>query len=101
MPIDSETFERGKERYSIENEIIHFLQENRDRAYNVHEITVEVMEPGWSEANVSADDFDDFVGCVLDLATVSSILDALVDDGRLNRRVLDAGQGERSYYQAP
>lgn len=101
MPVDADTFEQGVERYSIENEIVHFLQENREQAYNVHEITVEVMEPGWSEANVDSDDIDDVVGCMLDLATVSSILDALVDDGRLNRRILDAGQGERSYYQAP
>ena len=101
MPIEREAFERGEERYSIEDEIIHFLQENRETAYNVHEITVEVMEPGWSEANVEDPDSKEFVGCVLDLATVSSILDQLVDNGGLERRILDAGQGKRSYYVAP
>lgn len=101
MPVNADTFERGDERYSIENEIIHFLHENRERAYNVHEITVEVMETGWSESNVESYDFEAFVGCFLDLATVSSILDALVDNGRAERRILDAGQGERSYYRAP
>ena len=104
MPVDAETFDRGQERYSIENEIISFLHDNHDKAYNDREITVEVMDAGWSEANVEStdfDDFDDFVGCVLDLATVSSILDHLVDNGQVRRRILDAGEGMRSYYQAP
>ena len=104
MPIDAETFEQGRERYSIEDEMLHFLQTNRDKAYNVYELTVELMETGWSESNVESDDFgdfDDYVGCLLDLATVSSILDHLVDNGQVKRRVLDAGEGERSYYRAP
>lgn len=101
MPIDRAQFEAGEERYSIENEIVHFLHEHPDRAYNVHEVTVEVMETGWSEANVEADEFEDVVGCFLDLATVSSILDSLVDNGGLQRRIVDVGDGERSYYRAP
>lgn len=59
------------------------------------------MDTGWSEANVDEPTLDDFVGCVLDMATVSSILDGLVDHGKLRRRIVDAGQGERSYYRAP
>lgn len=101
MPVDSDTFERGEKRYSIENEIVHFLHDNRDEAYNVREITVEVMDPGWSESNVDDPDFEAYVGCVLDLATVSTTLDALVDDGRVERRIIDVGEGERSYYRAP
>ena len=101
MPVDAATFEEGDERYSIEHEIVLFLHENRQQAYNVREITEEVMDPGWSEANVGSDDFDAYVGCVLDLATVSSILDTLVDNGRVQRRILDTGDGERSYYRAP
>ena len=101
MPIDTETFKAGEERYSIENAIVHFLHANRERAYNVREITVEVMDPGWSEANVESREFDDLIGCFLDLATVNSILDTLVDDGGLKRRIVDVGDGERSYYRAP
>jgi hypothetical protein len=101
MPIDKATFEEGEKRYSIENEIIHFLQDHRGKAYNIHEITVEVMEPGWSESNIDRADLEEFVGCFLDLATVSTILDGLVDDGQAQRRILDTGQGERSYYCAP
>lgn len=101
MPISRAEFEAGEERFSIENEIVHFLHEHRDQAYNVREITVQVMESGWSEANVSDPNLDDFVGCVLDLATVSSILDKLVDNGALKRRIVDEGAGERSYYRAP
>lgn len=101
MPVDRARFEEGDERYSIENEILHFLHENHESACNVHEVTVEVMDTGWSEANIESGDFEEFVGCVLDLATVSSILDGLVDDGRAKRRVLDTGEGERSYYRVP
>lgn len=108
MPIDAETFEEGEENvrggeelYSIENEIVHFLTENREKAYNVYEVTVEVMDAGWSESNVDEPDVDDLVGCVLDLATVSSILDTIVDDGRVHRRIVDVGQGERIDYRAP
>lgn len=101
MPVDADTFDEGKERYSIENEIIRFLHDNQGNAYNVHEITVEVMETGWSESNVESAQFDDFVGCILDLATVNSVLDHLVDNGQVDRRILDLGRGERSYYRAP
>ena len=101
MPIDRETFAAGEERFSIENGIIHFLHEHTDRADNVREITVEVMDPGGSEANVEEPDVEDFAGFVLDLATVDSILDKLVDNGALERPIVDVGQGERSYYRAP
>ena len=101
MPIDESTFEAGQPRYSMENEIIQFLHANQQQAYNVREITVEVMDAGWSESNVDSDDFEAFVGCVLDLATVSSILDHLVDNGQVERRIIDEGDGERSFYRAP
>lgn len=41
MPISNETFTAGEERYSIENEIVQFLYDNPEEAYNVYEITVE------------------------------------------------------------
>jgi len=100
MPVESEMFEEGAERSSIENEIIHFLHEHSEQAFNVQEVTVNVMETGWSESNVDQPNFEEYVGCVLDLATVSSILDGLVDNGLAERRILDTGDGERSYYRA-
>ncbi len=101
MPVDSDTFDEGGERYSIENEILEFLYDNREQAFNLGEITVAVMEPGWSEADADPDEeLDASLGCLLDMATVSSILDGLVDNGALERRVLDAGDGLRSYYRA-
>lgn len=101
MPVDGDTFDQGRERYSIENEIIRFLHDNQEKAYNVHEITVEVMEADWTESNGESDRFDDFVNCILDLATVNSVLDHLVDNGQVDRRILDLGEGKRSYYRAP
>ncbi|WP_115863868.1 hypothetical protein [Halorussus litoreus] len=115
MPISVDAFERGGERYSVEERIVEFLRENDQQAYNVREITEAVMETGWSETNVEREldgEFDDeldsqpddgldgeLLGCIVDLATVSSILDRLVDHGALERRVVDAGEGERSYYR--
>lgn len=100
MPVPIETFEQGEERYSIEHAIIQFLRENPERAYNLHEVTVDVLEPGWSKTTLASDaGFEEYVDCFLDLATVSSILDALVDDGVLERRLLDRGGVERSYYR--
>jgi hypothetical protein len=99
VPISIDTFEEGGERYSIEDRIIQFLQENDQQAYNVREITEAVMETGWSESNVNHRVADgELIGCLLDLATVSAILDRLVDHGGLERRVIDVGDGERSYY---
>ena len=101
MPIDLETFRRGEERYSIENEIIQFLHDNKTRAFNVHEITDAVMDIGWSEANVEETaDCNASVGWVLDMATVSSVLDEMVDHGGVERRIVDTGDGPRSYYRA-
>ncbi|WP_135827888.1 hypothetical protein [Halorussus halobius] len=99
MPISIDAFERGSERYSIEERIVAFLRNNDERAYNVREVTEAVMETGWSEANVERPVDDELVGCLVDLATVSAILDRLVDHGALERRVVDAGEGERSYYR--
>ena len=101
MPIDVETFQKGDERYSIENEIIYFLHDNRDRAYNVHEVTKAVMEPGWSETNAEQPISDEErLGRILDATTVSGILDKLVDNGGVERRIVDDGSGRRSYYRA-
>ena len=58
------------------------------------------MEPRWSRTTLDSDaGFEEYVDCFLDLATVSSILDALVDDGVLERRILDRDGGERGYYR--
>ena len=101
MPISSKTFEGGCERYSIEERVRSFLLENHSQAYNVVEVTEAVMETGWSEANVDHDVEDaDLLGCIVDLATVSAILDRLVDHGALKRRIVNTGDGERSYYRA-
>jgi hypothetical protein len=101
VPISLETFEQGCERYSIEQQVLRFLQNNSEQAYNVQEVTVEVMDTGWSEANVDHPfENEEVVGWVLDVATVSSILDQLVDHGALDRRIVDTGAGERSYYGA-
>lgn len=101
MPISRETFEQGSERYSIEERLLRFLQENHQQAYNVGEIAEEVMETGWSETNVEHPYEDnEVVGWVLDVATVSAILDRLVDHGALERRVVDTNVGKRSYYRA-
>ena len=101
MPIDVETFLDGDERYSIENEIIYFLHDNREQAFNVHEVTKAVMEPGWSERNAEQPiDGDELIGALLDVATVNGILDKLVDNGGVERRIVDDGDGKRSYYRA-
>ncbi|WP_135852059.1 hypothetical protein [Halorussus salinus] len=100
MPISRDRFERGGERYSIEERILTFLEEHDQQAYNVREIAEAVMETGWSESNVEQPfEDEEHVGWVLDVATVSSILDRLVDNGALERRVVDTGTGERSYYR--
>lgn len=100
MPIDLDRFETGGERYSIEARVLRFLQTNDDRAYNVIEIADEVIDTGWSEANVDCPLEGDVAGWVIDVATVSSILDRLVDNGVVERRVVDTGPGARSYYHA-
>ena len=100
-PSTSKPSSKGGERYSIEERVRTFLLENYPRAYNVAEVTQAVMETGWSEANVDHDLEDgELVGFVVDVATVSSILDRLVDHGALKRRILNTGDGERSYYRA-
>jgi hypothetical protein len=100
MPIDEERFQAGEHRYSIEQAIIDHLCDNKDRAFELREITSEVMEIGWSEENVEDPAYEDSVGFVVDLATVSSILDRLVDNGAVERRIVDDGLGKRSYYSA-
>lgn len=102
MPIDGPTFEQGEAEGSIERRIKHHLYENPERAYNVREIAVEVMDLGISERNVKRPtDVQTFMAEFLDVATVSAILDRLVDVGHVERRLVDAGEGKRSYYRAP
>lgn len=102
MPIDAATFERGEPEGSIERRIREFLYANPESAYNVREIAVEVMDLGVSERNVSRPtDVQTFMAEFLDVATVSAILDRQVDVGHVDRRLVDAGQGKRSYYRAP
>lgn len=102
MPIDAQTFERGVERGSVEREVIRFLYANRDRAYDVYEVTAEIVGDGWAEAAASESFESELsVGQILDVATVKSILERLVHNGGVDRRVVDVdGDGERSFYRA-
>lgn len=102
MPIDTETFDRGDPEGSIESEILDLLYENPETAYNSREIASEVMDGGLSAR------YDDGPGDVsslaeefFDIAAVVSILDRLVDDHNIDRRVVEAGHAGRSYYRAP
>ena len=100
MPIDHREFERGESHYSVEQEILNFLKENPGKAYNVREITMEVMNVGLAERNVSRpSNIQRLMAELVDVATVATTLDGLVDDGLLERRILDVGKGKRSYYR--
>ena len=100
VPIDSQTFESGESKRSIERRVLDLLEENPGKAYNVREITVEVMDLGLSERNVERPtDVQSFMAEFVDVATVTTILDRCVERGLLKRRTLDVGEGERSYYK--
>ncbi|WP_135535411.1 hypothetical protein [Halostella pelagica] len=91
---------KPKSEYSIERKILNHLRENPRKAYNVREITVEVMDVGLPEQTVDRPtDVQTFISGFVDLAPVSVILDRLVDDGRLERWLIDVGQAYRSYYR--
>lgn len=90
----------GESHYSVEQEILNFLKENPGKAYNVREITMEVMNVGLAERNVSRpSNIQRLMAELVDVATVATTLDGLVDDGLLERRILDVGKGKRSYYR--
>lgn len=102
MPIDGEQFVEGEVEGSIERRILDLLFANPNTAYNTQEIALEVMDIGISERNVDRpSDLKSQLADFLDLATVSTILDDLVDTGEADRRLVDTGEGLRSYYRAP
>lgn len=98
VPLSAKRFERGVERPSIEDRVVSFLHANPDRAFSVREVAV-VVEPERFDGPVDATD-SSVLDRVRHLATVSSILDSLVDDGALERRIVDDGRRERSYYRS-
>lgn len=101
MPLSAKLFERGVERPSIENRVVRLLHANRERAFTAREITRTVVDTARFETPVDVPaDSAEFIDYVLMLATVSSILDSLVDDGALERRIVDDGRGKRSYYRS-
>lgn len=102
MPIDADRFEGGDQEGSIESRILDVLYDHPDTAYNSREIACEVMdgdvsvigdEPSASDRALKSE--------FLDIAAVTSILDGLVDDRHVDRRVVGVGQVDRSYYSAP
>ena len=61
-----------------------------------------MMETGVSERNVDRpSDLQAFMAQYLDVATVSTVLEGLCDDKKVVRRLVDTGEGKRSYYRAP
>lgn len=78
MPVSADRFDRGEEHYPIESEIVRPLQENPGTAYTLRSEHRRGHGSDRSESNVEPADFDEFVV-----------------------RVLDDGEGERSYYAAP
>ena len=102
MPIDPERFDQGQTTDSVESRILDLLYENPGLAYNVREVAVEVMSEGVSERNVDRpSDEQEFMALFLDVATVATILERLCDDKKVVRRLVDTGEGLRSYYRAP
>ena len=102
MPIDAERFEQGDAEESIESRVLDLLYENPDEAYNSREIAIEVMDGGLSPGHPDQPESDEeFATEFLDVAAVTAILDALVDDHHVDRRVVEVGNVERSYYRAP
>ena len=100
MPIDAQTFERGAEWGSVEREIIRFLYANEDRAYDVYEITA-ATDRGWCESETGESFESDLsVEQILDVATVKSILERLVHNGGVERRIVDEAGGKRPFYRA-
>lgn len=102
MPIDAEGFERRDPEESIEDRVLELLYGNPETAYNSREIAVEVMDDGLSVQDPDQPEAgEEFTAEFVDVATVTSILDALVDDHNIDRRVVEVGNVERSHYRAP
>lgn len=102
MPIDAETFERGEQRASVEDRIRAFFREHPERAYDTHEVAVAVTDVDAS--SVPSELPRELVGdvqYVLGLTTVYTLLEELVDNGALDRRVVEREEGPRSYYREP
>ena len=101
MPIDVQAFEEGVEYGSIEREIIRFLYANEGSAFDVYEITAAATDQEWCESETSESfETELSVAQILDVATVNSILERLVHNGGVDRRVVDDGSGERPFYRA-
>ena len=102
MPIDAERFEQGHAEESIESRVLDLLYGNPDEAYSSREIAIEVMDDGLSpEPSAQPESDAEFAREFLDVAAVTAILDALVDDHYVDRRVVEVGNAARSYYRAP
>jgi hypothetical protein len=83
VPVDSRRFEDGESRRSTERRVLGLLQRNPERAYDVREVAVAVMDLGLSERNVERrTDAQAFVAEFVDVATVTTVLDRRVDRGQ-------------------
>jgi hypothetical protein len=102
MPIDAETFDRGEPSDSIESRILQFLYDEPETAYTSREIATAVMDEGVSVDRADRPaDHEAFALEFFDVAAETSILDQLVDDHHVERRVVSVGSVSRSYYRAP
>ncbi|NUB91322.1 hypothetical protein HTZ84_11555 [Haloterrigena sp. SYSU A558-1] len=98
MPIDNETFQRGRKEQNIEEEVREFLASHEQQAFSVPEIAAEICEPTLSTTEES--ESETLSEYQLDIIAVKVSLIDLYRRGAIETRVIDDGKGTRKYYQA-
>jgi len=86
MPIRIEEFEKGIKKDPLDEEIVHFLAQNKDQAFNDIEIAKNVVFKGKITGN-------DWLTNLVRVATwwfsFHGALDRLVKEGRIRRRNIE------------
>lgn len=86
MPVSVEEFEKGKKKDPLEEEIVHFLEENKDKAFSAIEIAKTVV---FKEKKFAEDWLTNLVRVATWWFSFHGALERLVREGRIRKRNID------------
>lgn len=101
MPIGKDEWEEGRVKGTLESRILNFLREEKPNAYRADEITrtfsrIPEWEPSDNWGNKLLKVFIGIVG----ISAVNDALKTLVQEGKVEKRIIKENIGELEYYLA-
>jgi len=94
MPIEKAEWEDGRRSDTLKGKIMIFLRENKGQAFTQVEIAKAVGH------KIDVSDLWTLIGSIANSSIINSALEGLIEEGKVEVRIIDTPSGDQTYYMA-